>query len=78
MVLNGLKQASRKSSLGFDHIISSIGFKENTSDHYVYLWNSGIKFISLVLYIDGDVEYLAWDKQMLIALFVAYFILELC
>ena len=54
--------------LKFDHIISSLGFKENAIDQCIYFKNSGCKFVILVLYVDdiilasNDVEFLHGAK----------------
>ena len=66
----GLKQASRQWYLKFEHIVSSLGFKEFAVDQCIYLKNSGSKFVILVIYVDdillasNDVEFLHEIKQM--------------
>lgn len=49
----GLKQVSRPSYHKFHQIIFSFGFKMNLVHDYAHHKFSGIKYIFLVLYVDG-------------------------
>ena len=71
----GLNQASRRSYLKFDEVVTANGFKENLVDQCIYMKVSGSKYMFLVLYVDeillatNDNHLLVETKQLLFSYF---------
>ena len=69
----GLKQVSRQCYLKFDEIMTSLEFRENYVDHYIYMISIASKFVILVLYINdivltSDNEYMLIEIKQLLSI----------